>query len=98
MRLWLKLRAELVVLSSMEEVSNWESVGTAIGPFLNFQYNPRMLVLTKKRALVEVETLGDRDKVLNLHTFTSSSSVTASSKWMPGCDTLSSEYFRLKTR
>lgn len=58
-----ELRKEIVVLSAIEEVLSWDAVGGKVEVCLNLSYRLGVLTL-KKRALVEMKSLEDQERLL----------------------------------
>lgn len=87
-----------MVLSAESEVAEWEDAPLEVQKLLNLGYCPRIIMLTNKRALLDLKSLGDRDKVLSLSFLSLQGVKVVLSSWSPGVDTLSSSWFRQKTR
>lgn len=93
-----ELRNELVELSSLKEINYWDDVCREVMGKLNLGSIPRVIMLTKKRALLEAKIKEDQEKIMDLEEILISESPIMLRRWSPRCDTLSSQWFQLRTR
>lgn len=54
-----ELREESLLLCSDDEIEDWSPTSELLGESLNLSYKPNIIVLTKKRAVVEIENMDD---------------------------------------
>lgn len=93
-----ELRNELIVMDTQHEEDNWETVALGIQNLLCFNYCPRIIILTKKRALLDGQSIEGKERILALKQLQFGEKLAVFSSWHPGLDTLTSDWFRLKSR
>lgn len=93
-----ELRNELVVMSTQVSMDNWDFVSIEIQKFFGLGYCPRIIILTKQRALLELKSVEDKESVLTRKQVSFNDIGVSFPPWLPGVDTLSSDWFQLTPR
>lgn len=84
------LRNELVVLTANEDIINWDEVAKTASRKVQGLGTGKVVELTKRRALIDVGNLEDRNKYLHVNSIDWKGVIVTFSSWSPGCDTLKS--------
>lgn len=93
-----ELRNELVALTSPVDLTCWDDIAEEVMKLLKLSYGPKVLLLTKRRVLLEVKSSEVRDLILSLKELQFADRTVSQSRWTPGCDTINSAWFIPKTR
>lgn len=87
-----------MILSSTKDVTTWDTAGFEVQRLLQLNYCPRVIVLTRRRAMLYVKKEEDKDLILGLQQLLLEGVRINLTKWTPGADTLSSSWFKPKPR
>lgn len=88
-----EMREESLTMES-SEANDWSTVAVSISNTINVEYMPKVVVISKVRALVELKSLADQGNALNLSAIDVGGVSTRLHQWTPGFDTLSSSWFQ----
>lgn len=85
-------------MSAHSDVVDWEQIGSHVKDVLKLGYNPKVIVLTKKRALLNIQKIEDRNLILEIQKLDWEGAGVYFSSWSSGADTLPRTWFKPKTR
>lgn len=64
-----ELREESIALASEVDILNWYNVGDALKQSLQLKYIPKIITMTRRKALVELQKAEDQIKALQINDF-----------------------------
>lgn len=93
-----ELRCEWVVLSAQKDIGDWEVFSLEVQSRAGLHYRPEVTVITRTRALMNVQKIEDRDKIISLAEVSLDDCLVSFATWSRGIDTLSSSWFQRRPR